>query len=285
MYNPFKQRITVNYWILLSLLVLPFPLSAQKIKSTVNVVLERLPLEKQKKLQDFANIVETYINSYDYTDSKSNEEIPVTIQIFLQDNSVNYESRYSGTFLVSNTTDIQYYDKYWKFPYQEGTPLTHIENVYDPFTGLIDFYLNILLGGEFDKYGPLTGTPFYEKAKQINEQAKFNTKFVWGWEERTKLIEFLVGEENKVFRLAKDAFFYSLALASQQDTTAQRFAIQSVGELEKVLTDNPEHKEAVQFLNVHNREMAELLKGDPRSIQILIRIDPARGELYKEYLR
>jgi hypothetical protein len=260
------------------------PLSAQKLQSKINMVMERLPLEKQKKLADLGGMIETYINTHDYTDSQSDDEIPASIQIFMTDNSVSYESRYSGTFLISNTTDIQYYDKYWKFPYQEGNPLVHIENVYDPFTGLIDFYLYILLGGEFDKYGPLAGSPFYEKAKQINEQAKFNTKFVWGWDERTKLIDFLISENNKPFRLMKDMYFAGMSYAGDQDTTARRFCRGAVFALEKVLKADPEHKEAVQFLNVHHREMLDLLKDDREVLEALLRIDPAREKTYRQYL-
>ncbi|HEX9935282.1 MAG TPA: DUF4835 family protein [bacterium] len=260
-------------------------LFGQKIQSKVNVVLERLPLDKQKKMRNFTDMIQTYINTYDYAESNSDGEIPVTIQIFLTDNSVSYESRYSGTFLVSNTTDIQYYDKYWKFPYQEGVQLMHIDNVYDPFTGLIDFYLYIVLGGEFDKLGRLAGTPFYEKAKQINEQAKFNTKFVWGWDERTLLIEFLLSEENKPFRVMKDMYFAGMAYVGLQDTTARRLCAQAVSELDRVLEANPEHKEAIQFLNVHYPELTDLFRHENAVLEILARIDPARADVYKSQMK
>ena len=256
----------------------------QKIKSRVSVVLERLPLEKQKKLQDFFSLVETYVNSYDYTGTRSDDVLPVSIQIFLQDQSVSYESRYSGTFLVSNTTDIQYYDKYWRFPYQEGNPLMHIENVVDPFTGLIDFYLHIILGGEFDKNGRLAGTAFYEKAKLINEQAKFNSQFIWGWEERTKLIDFLLSDENKPFRAMKDFYFAGLSYVGQEDTTARKYCGQAVVALEKVLTADPDHKEAQQFLKFHHPELIDLFKDDRSMLELLMRIDPERADTYKYHI-
>ncbi len=36
---------------------------------------------------------------------------------------------------------------------------------------LLDFFVNILLGDQMDKIGHLMGTPYYEKAKIIAEQA------------------------------------------------------------------------------------------------------------------
>ena len=92
-------------------------LYSQQIESSVKVVLERLPLEKQKKLKNLADELENYLNDYDWT-GNDEDNFQITMQIFLQDMSVNYEDRYSGTFVISNNSDIQFYDKYWVFPYQ-----------------------------------------------------------------------------------------------------------------------------------------------------------------------
>ncbi|MCJ7813148.1 DUF4835 family protein, partial [bacterium] len=119
---------------------------AQRILSQVRMMLEKLPLEKQEKLKDFSDDVEVYINNYDWSGGSSNEEIPIDIQIFLTDNSVSYEARYSGTFLISNNLDNQYYDKYWRFPYEAGEQLEHNESEYHPFRGFIDFYINLMIG-------------------------------------------------------------------------------------------------------------------------------------------
>ena len=44
---------------------------AQKVHSQVKLMLERLPLEKQQKLKDFAEYIESYINDYNWTDESS----------------------------------------------------------------------------------------------------------------------------------------------------------------------------------------------------------------------
>jgi len=118
---------------------------AQRISSRVRIMLEKLSLEKQEKLKDFSDDVETYINHYDWTGDSYDEEIPVDIQIYLMDYSVSYEDRYSGTFLITNNLDNQYYDKYWRFPYEAGESLEHTENEFNPFGGFIDFYINIII--------------------------------------------------------------------------------------------------------------------------------------------
>jgi len=248
-------------------------------------MLERLPLEKQQKLKDFAEDIETYINDYDWTGEALEEPIPISIQIFLMDNSVSYESRYSGTFLITNNLDNQYYDKYWRFPYEAGTRLEQNENIFDPFTGFIDFYVNLIIGGEYDKYGKLMGTPFFEKAKLISDQAKFNARFILGWKERTKLIDRIQSEEYTAFRTMKDFFFLGLSYVGEEDTTAQNYCGQALTIIEDILTKQSDTEETLNFLKAHHVEFIDLFKEDQDILRKLIRIDPERTETYQQYLK
>jgi hypothetical protein len=183
---------------------------AQQVKAHVKVMLERLPLLKQKKLNDLEEKIEYYLDDYNWTKESLDEEIPITMQIFLTDKSVSYEDRYAGSILISNNLDIQYTDKYWNFPYQAEDRLVHNENAYNTFTGLLDFYMYLVLGGEYDKYGRFLGTPFYEKAKHISDQAKFNSQFIYGWEERDVKIASILSDEYTSFRIMKDLFFLGM---------------------------------------------------------------------------
>ena len=259
--------------------------SAQNIRAQVKITLERLPLEKQQKLKDFAEDIETYISDHDWTGESADDEIPMSVQIFLMDNSVSYEARYSGTFLITNTSDIQYYDKYWRFPYEAGTRLEHNESIFDPFTGFIDFYVYLIIGGEYDKLGKFMGTPYFEKSKLLSDQAKFNARFILGWKERTTLIDRVLSDDYKPFRTMKDFFFLGQSYVGEEDTTAQKYCAQALSLLDDILTKDPGNEEAVQFLKAHHVEYIELFKEDRKILEKLIRIDPNRVETYQQYLK
>lgn len=284
------NRLTRNHVIPLCLIV---GLSAgcfiskaigQVVRSQVTVLLERLPLEKQEKLKDFAETIEMYINDYDWTGEPSDDEIPISIQIFLTDNSVSYEARYAGTFLITNNSDIQYYDKYWRFPFEAGDPVFHDENTFHPFTGFIDFYVYLILGGEYDKYGQFLGTPFFEQAKHISDQAMFNVQFQMGWQERTDMIDEILSDENQVFRQMKDLFFLGLSYWGEEDDTARQYCLEALDLFEDVIKANPDHERARQFLEAHHLEYVDLFKGDRETLQKLIRLDPEREDTYRQYM-
>jgi len=259
------------------------PIFAQTVRAQVKMILERLSMEKQNELKDFGKLIEDYINNQDWTGEVTGEEIPIRIQIFLKDKSVSYEERYSGTFLISNNLDAQYYDKYWVFPYRKGEMLDN--NIFHPLTGFIDFYVNIILGNELDKYDRLLGTPFFEKARALSEQGMFGTQYAVGWRERSDLIEYILSEERKAFRLMKDSFYLGKYYIDEEDaTTARKHVKEALVALSKLIKANPEDKESTQFLQAHHMEFVDLLKEDPDSIEILMRIDPDHASIYESYL-
>jgi hypothetical protein len=255
----------------------------QKLNSDVKLILERLPLEKQKKLENFAADIQTYINDFDWTETDSDYEIPLSIQIYLQDMSSSYEDRYGGTFLISNTSDVQYYDKYWRFPHQAEDRLIHDDTVYKPFNGFINFYVYLVLGAEFDKWGDLAGTPFFEKAKQVNDQARFDTQFILGWEERTKLLQRIISLDNIPFRKSKSQF-YSALTAAEGDTSVERSCGHGLALIETVLKKDPEHKDALDFLKAHYLQIAEIFKNDDGSLRRLIAVDPDHKDAYQRFI-
>jgi hypothetical protein len=279
-----KKRFILLLAVFLGIILTPLTLWSQQIAAEVNVMLERLPIEKQQRLKDFARDIETYINDHDWTGEIVDSNIPVSIQIFLQDNSVNYESRYAGTFLVTNQDDIQYFDKYWRFPYQFGERLYHQEGVFHPFTGFLDFYIYLIIGGEYDKLGKMLGTPYFEKAKYVSDQAKFNSQFILGWDEREKLIDFIMSDDNITFREMKDIFFLGLSYIGEEDSTARKYCTQALSMIENVLEYNPDHEEALNFMKSHHIDFINMFRGNREILEKLMYIDPDRAETYKKYL-
>lgn len=273
----------IALWVVLVMLAgMAAPLAAQQITADVTLMLERLPLEKQEKLKNLADDLEVYLSDYDWTGEFLDSPIPVNVQIVLQDQSVSFEPRYAASFLISNRLDLQYGDKYWRFPYQDGTPLFHEENVYNPFLSFLDYYIYLVLAWEYDKMGKFLGTPYYEKARLISDQAKFNTTFAYGWEERGREVEYFLSEANKPFRQAKDMFFLGLSYAGEVDSTARRYCGHAIDLLDRIISRNPNDDTALKFLQAHSTECIDLFKGDRQMLETFIRIDPDRAETYKK---
>lgn len=293
----FSQKLSLSrilprviLFVLLPLLHL-FPsqqLKAQKVAAKVTLILKRLPLEKREKLMDFGQKIENYISTYDWTDSQNGGVIKIAIQMYLEDISTSYEDRYRGRILVSNNTDIQYFDKRWRFRYHPTDFLVHDENTFNSLTSLIDYYIYLILGGEFDKYGRFYGTAFYEKAKHITDLAQFGLlQFYEGWDLRKERVLHILSEGNKKFREMVDIYFLGLSYAEEELKLARKYCRQAVQMIEEGLKENPRNDKYKQFLNAHHIEIIDLFDScDDKSIfEKLIALDPDHEHAYRQHLK
>lgn len=267
-------------------LFIPVSLAAQKVVPEVTVILEKLPLEKREKMADFQQKLTDYISQYPYCENQYDTELPVKIQIFLTDASVSFEDRYRGTLLISNNSDIQFYDKRWRFNYDAMQPLLVDEARFHPLTSVINFYIYILLGGEFDKYGKFEGTPYYKEAMKINEQARFS-KFIDGWDERRIVIDEILSKKNEPYREALDAYFLGISYSTEDFDKTREHCKRAIELLAQLIQKNPEYELPKQFIDGHRTQIINIFKDakEYREIfQTLTRIDPDHKDDYKAYL-
>jgi len=263
-------------------------LCAQKIVAKLSVTLENLPLEKQQKLENFQQIIENYINNYEWSNNEIDVEIPITMQIFFKsDISTDFEDRYNIQILISDNSDVQYFDKRCRMAYQKGEIPEHQENNWNSLTSLLDFFINVLLGEEMDKFGRFMGTPYFEKAKIIAEQAKFGMgQFIEGWDLRVELIQNILSDDNKKFREMKDFFYYGIFFTKEAVDKAQKYCSAAIDIIEEIMEQDPESEKCKKFLSAHYIELIDLFKeSDNKNIfERLIKLDPDHADVYKEYL-
>jgi hypothetical protein len=268
-------------------LLLPSPAAAQAVKAKVNVIIDKLPIEKQEKMRNFHRVVKEYIENANWFLDDDAAPIEVTLQMFLTDIPSNIEDRYLCELLVSSA-DVQYFDKRFRFPFQPGTQLVYSEQAIDPLTGVIDFYLNMILGNELDKYSGFGGDVYYKRAQSIAALGKFvRTEFVRGWPEREQLIKRVFEEPFITFRKMKDFYFYGLYVREKNLADARKNVKIALDMLETVIEKKGDLEEPRQFLNAHYLEFIDLFKDYENKKEIfkkLIKLDSAHKELYEAYV-
>ncbi len=262
---------------------------AQSIIVTVDLELNALPDENRVKLQDFKQVLEDYLNNYKWTKDEFVGELKINWSLVLQDISVSYQDRYKAQLLVTNNSDVQYADKRCRFAYQKGEIPVHSDNNWESLTSLLDFYMNIIIAEEMDKFGHLLGTPYFERAKLIAEQARFGLgQFIEGWDLRVELIVNLLSERTRKYREMKDFYFYGLYFAKEDPNKARTYIKEAINMLEEIQKDeNPKFKRCTKFLEAHHIEIVELFKNsnDSQVFQKLIKLDPDRANIYQDNMK
>ena len=264
------------------------PAFTQTIKAKVHTIIDKLPIEKQEKMRHFHQVINAYVeNANWFLEEDDYVPVEVTVQMFLTDSPSNVEDRYNCELLVSSS-DVQYFDRRFRFPYQQGSQLIYSEQAVDPLTGVINFYVNMVLANELDKYSGFGGDVYYKRAQSIAALGKFvRAEFVFGWTEREELIKRVFEEPFVTFRKMKDFYFYGIYIREKSLADARKNVKIALDMIETVVEKKGDLQEPRQFLNAHYLELIDIFKDYENKNEVfkkLIKLDAAHKELYEEQI-
>jgi len=281
----FQQYIFVG--VCFAFIYLP-SLYANDVKAKVQVIIDKLPLDKQDRMRNFHEIVKKYVEESPWLEAKDQgDPIEISLQLFLTDLNSNVEDRYKCEFLVSGS-DVQYFDRRVRFPFQPGEQLVFNEQSVGPLTGVINFYVYMIIANEFDKYNKFGGDIYYKKAQNMAALGKFvRSEFILGWTEREEIIDRIFTKEFKTFRVAKDHFFYGLYVKDDNISEARKNIVQAIDLIDAVLTKKSYFEEPQQFLNAHYMEIIDLFKNTKNHSELfkkLIKLDQDHKKQYAKFI-
>ncbi|TYP95642.1 protein of unknown function (DUF4835) [Fodinibius salinus] len=185
-----KKNRTSRFIVIFGLLLLfPFLLHAQEINATITVDKSQLSSTSLGYLDRLPNIIETYINEYDWinADFQENERIEMEMQITLM--SVDSDYNFDAQVVIQSRRPIYntsqetplflFNDTNWNFTYTPNRTLIHDELQFDGLTSLIDFYCYIVLGYDFDSFKELGGSSYFSEAQNIVSLAQSSSSPGW----------------------------------------------------------------------------------------------------------
>ncbi len=134
------------------------------------------------------SVLEFYNNRKWSTDNLTqNEKIDINITINI-DQKLGID-QFVATFVVQavrpvfgtnyTTPVLNFIDKEFSFRYAEMQSMDFNENQYNNLTSFLGFYANIVLGIEYDSFGPDGGTNYYSKAQTIVNVAQSAPEGGW----------------------------------------------------------------------------------------------------------
>ncbi len=287
-------------------IIIPFlifhPLFAQEIDCKVSVNFEQLPPQNKSDLADFAEKIQRYINTYKWTNfDLGDEKIQCTLNIFFTSASGN---NYQAQIFIGSqrkiynsdksTAVLRIFDDKVEFFYDKNAPMYHDEFRFDPLLSLIDFYMYVIIGYDFDTYEPFDGTPFFEKAFRICTNAQ-SSRYAKGWQKvnsgysRFNLINEILDPRYASFRKAMYEYHYNgLDILQKRPENAIATIDSVIDILIKIKNENPTSTLVKLFFDAKYMELAEILKNAKNKETIfkkLIHADPSHQSTYLEYMK
>lgn len=279
---------------------------AQEILCSVKVIDSQIQLTDKKIFRTLEQSVAEFMNNRQWTAEKvqPNERIECNIQIILSSYDVK-ANHFVGTMQIIsrrpvfgtsyNTTIFNILDENIEFDFAEFQPMNFNENSYSSnLTSLMGFYGYYLIGLDYDSFGLLGGTPFFNKALQIANNAQQGSGLA-GWQpfernlrSRYNLIDNILNER---FRPIREAYYTyhreGLDQMSKNPEEGRKKIYASLELVKKIFKIAPNTVMLIMFFEAKSDELVNIYKNappteKPKAIEILSEINVSNISKYEK---
>lgn len=287
---------------------------AQELRARVNVVSNRVGAGVDKKVfQTLQTALNNFINNRKWTTENYAPEEKIDCSFLLNVESTNDANIYKASLTIQSARPvfnstylspiINFQDNEVAFKYAEFQQLEFNENRVsgtDPLAGnltaVLAYYINIILGLDYDSFSPRGGNIYFQKAQNIVNNAP-EGRGLSGWKafdgirNRYWLTENLLSSR---YAIIHDAFynFYRLGMDKlyEDEITGRNQILNVLSLLNNFNIDNPNTMILQFFLQGKTQELIRIFsKATPqekaKALEYLQRLDIANANNYKEGLK
>jgi len=288
--------------------------SAQELQAKISVNAARVGSQVDKKVfQTLQNALNTFLNSRKWTGETFQPNEKITCNFLLNILEASADNVYKAALTVQaarpvfnssyDSPLVNFIDDGVVFRYVEFQPIEFNENRVsgsDPLvsnlTAVLAYYVDIILGMNFDSFALRGGDPYFQKAQNIVTNAP-DSRDISGWRSfdgqrnRYWLADNLT---NSKYAILHDAVYsyYRLGMDNMYDneTEARAAVLNTLNFLNNINTDNPNNMGVQFFLQGRSREMIGVFKKaapdeKSRALELLQKMDISNANNYKQELR
>lgn len=296
-----------KYLLSLTLFILTgIPSFAQEILCNVKIIDNQIQLTDKRIFRTLEQAIAEFINNRQWTAEKvqPNERIECNLQIILSSYDVK-TNHFIGTMQVIsrrpvfgtsyNTTLLNILDENIEFDFAEFQPMNFNENSYSSnLTSLLGFYSYYIIGLDYDSFGLLGGTPYFNKALQIANNAQQGSGLA-GWQpfernlrSRYNLIDNILNER---FRPIREAYYKyhreGMDQLSKNPEAARKQIMASLELVKKVFKIAPNTVMLILFFEAKSDELVNIYKNapateKPKAIDLLSEINVSNVSKYEK---
>lgn len=278
---------------------------AQELLCQVKVLDNQIQLSDKKIFRTLEQALTEFMNTRIWTTEKfqPNERIECNIQIVLSAYDVR-SNKFNGTMQVQSTRPafastynsvlFNFLDENIEFEFIEFQPLIFNENSFSGnLTSLMAFYAYYIIGLDYDSFGPLGGTPYFQRALQVANAAQVTGLSGWQPFERNLRSRFNLIDNilNERFRPIRDAYYkyhrQGMDVMTKTPDIARKQIYESLQLVQKVFKIAPNTVMLIMFFEAKSDELVNIYKNappieKPKVIELLNEINIANISKYEK---
>lgn len=200
---------------------------------------------------------------------------------------------YGGSY---ETVVMNFADRDWNFEYVQSQPLRFNENIFTSnITSMLAYYAYMIIGFDYDTFSELGGTPHFENAFKIVNNAQ-QTSFS-GWQQfnsvrnRYWLVENVQNPQLEPVRKAMYKYHRTaLDNFAEDREAAEKVILEALSDIQRANRARPRSILTISFMDAKSGELLQLfsesnLATRRQAYNLLSNIDPSRTDEYKTLIQ
>ncbi len=297
----------INIVIILLLLISPFISIAQELDCRIQINHSKLQGTTYEKLfQTMNQELYKFVNNTNWTKNVFAKEERIECNIMITIDEQVSSDEFKGKIQVSssrpvygtsyNSPILNLQDNYFQFKYVEFEPLEFNPNMHSSnLVSVIAYYVYIIIGFDYDSFGPNAGTPYFQIAEKIVQNAQSAVEPGWKAYENLRnrywLVENLLNDQYSGVR----EFMYKyhrqgMDRLGDKPADARQSIEQAIDDLKNVHRRKPESYIMTLITSAKGDEIVNIFsEGSPdqkaRVVNVMKELDPANSSKYDKIMR
>ncbi len=281
---------------LLLLLILPFAGFSQELNCTVTINATQVETTDRSVFKDMKTTIEQFMNGRKWTNDGFKNHEKINCNLLISINSMPSIGSFTATVQVRSARPIfntnysslllNFADRDWEFEYIESQPLEYNDNTYmTNLTSMLAYYAYVIIGLDADSFSELGGTPFYQKALVVVNNAQQSNRVGWAALSNNRNRYWLLENLNNsqmidvrkaiysYHRLAMDTF-------DKNPDQSREVILKGLKAIKKVRDINPNAILVISFFDAKGKELVNVFSSGNIQIRrqaydLLVAIDPS----------
>jgi len=301
-----KMFIRITHSTILLVVGLTVSSLAQELNCTITINSTQITTSDRGIFRDMKTAFEQFMNSRKWsTESyKSYEKINCNILITITkmpaigNFSASVQIQAARPVFNTNYSSLifNFADRDWEFEYIESLPLEFNDNNYTSnLTSMLALYAYLIIGVDSDTYSELGGTPYFQKALAVVNNAQQANRPGWQPLNSNRSRYWIVENYNngQMVDMRKAMYAYhrqGLDTFDKDPDKSREVILKGLRDVKKVRDINPTSILVVSFFDAKSKELANIFSSGSIQIRreaydIITAIDPSNRASYEKMIQ
>lgn len=278
---------------------------SQELNCNVVINADQIQSSDRAVFEDMEEAIEQFLNTRRWTNDNFNPEERIKCELSITIDKMPTIGSFQATAQIKSARPVfnsnyesvlfNFADRDWQFEYTESQPMDFSENSYvNNLTSLLGYYANIIIGMDYDSFGEMNGSAYYQKAQNIVLNAATSNRPGWGSLESNRNRHWLIQNINnpRIESIRKGLYRYHRHGLDNLENNKDEVSVEILNVLRGIKAVNDSYPNSIfviAFFDAKSDELVNIFSSGNIAVRreafnILTEADPSNSEKYQKIL-